>query len=331
MPIACLRGDHTDEPAGARSARAHAAAAAGLQGVHASGGGTAPRADSRDHRRDAGRRRRHGPVRPGGSPRLPAAGHRDRRDARRPPARPGPVQGVVERPGAERQRDPHDRSDPDHQASGGRGVRLFRDHHRRTAPAAAGGPGQRAAGRRGGGRPADPRRDAGRDAADPGRRQRDHAQPDRQRHAGAAAEPRRAPAPAGGSGPARLGRRGVAALRQSGPARRPDRAGGRGDRRHIHPRRPAGGGDDRRRPTATRRCSKIRRPWTSDAARRATCPSDAASTTASAQRWPCWRRASPSPACSTGSRRSQVAAEPRYRDNVVLRGLDQLWIEVERA
>ncbi len=24
-------------------------------------------------------------------------------------------------------------------------------------------------------------------------------------------------------------------------------------------------------------------------------------------------------------------AEPRYRDNVVLRGLDELWIEVERA
>ena len=129
-------------------------------------------------------------------------------------------------------------------------------------------------------------------------------------------------------GPARLGRRGAAALRQSGPTRRPDRARGRGDRRQVHPRRQAGGGDHRRRqprPGGVRRSGdpghRARRKEPPVLrARHPLLPGRGAGRAGGAHRLR--QPARPLPVDPPG-------AEPRYRDNVVLRGLDELWIEVE--
>ena len=64
---------------------------------------------------------------------------------------------------------------------------------------------------------------------------------------------------------------------------------------------------------------------------RAICPSGAAFTTVWAHRWRCGRRASRLPRCWTDSPRSVWRPEPRHREAVVVRGVEHLWIEVQRT
>ena len=131
-----------------------------------------------------------------------------------------------------------------------------------------------------------------------------------QRHAGPAPPSRPVAAPARRSRAARAGRRRAAALRQPRPARRAGRPGrpwswAASVCARVRRRSPCSAPR-----TGTRQRSRIPTRSTSGAGRRAIFRSGAAFTTASARRWRCWRRASPSGVCSIASPRSASRPSP---------------------
>ena len=137
------RRDGTVEPARPGFARAHPAAVAGRQGVHAESGGDAASAPSR-RSPTAGwtpPRARNSPI----WPLRPPIRCRSRASprCRRPAPRPGPIRGVARCDGSERRPAPRPRSGRSRRERRRGSTCVLRDDHPRPAPPATRGSGQR--------------------------------------------------------------------------------------------------------------------------------------------------------------------------------------------